>query len=116
VTTRAWPLGPIPVIRLGPVLIILAVFAAGFLWELRRASTTAQTDPASLLSDLPADHNSLAGPPQEAPVKSDSSNTPFESLLVSTCWIAELRMAVPGADLQLQHRRRTFPSEGKNKT
>jgi hypothetical protein len=29
---------PISVIRPGPVLIILAVFVAGFLWELRRAS------------------------------------------------------------------------------
>jgi hypothetical protein len=29
---------PISVIRPGPVLIILAVFVAGFLWEFRRAS------------------------------------------------------------------------------
>ena len=29
---------PVSVIRPGPVLIILAVFVAGFLWEFRRAS------------------------------------------------------------------------------
>jgi uncharacterized BrkB/YihY/UPF0761 family membrane protein len=29
---------PISLIRPGPVLIILAVFVAGFLWEFRRAS------------------------------------------------------------------------------
>jgi hypothetical protein len=29
---------PISVMRPGPLLIILAVFVAGFLWELRRAS------------------------------------------------------------------------------
>jgi len=29
---------PISVIRPGPVLIIVAVFVAGFLWEFRRAS------------------------------------------------------------------------------
>ncbi len=29
---------PISVVRPGPVLVILAVFVAGFLWEFRRAS------------------------------------------------------------------------------
>jgi uncharacterized BrkB/YihY/UPF0761 family membrane protein len=35
---RAIGWDPISVIRPGPVLIILAVFVAGFLWEFRRAS------------------------------------------------------------------------------
>ena len=43
----SWPLeqgagaigwDPISVVRPGPVLIMLAVFVAGFLWEFRRAS------------------------------------------------------------------------------
>ena len=38
VSLGAIQLDPISLIRPGPVLIILAVFVAGFLWEFRRAS------------------------------------------------------------------------------